>query len=138
MPETFPKRSRDKVWKVKAAPKDANPPVRPSQDKIGEGNEETDKFIRSMEDEGMKEDDEREVEASRCQPCEEKVEEGSGGEEAKSQEKLKKVKVVKGPSREEWERHRLTHGQYREWCKACVQGRAVGRTHHEQLDREEG
>ena len=54
MPETFPKRSRDKVWKVKAAPKDANPPARPSQDKLGEGNEETDKFIRSMEDEGMR------------------------------------------------------------------------------------
>ncbi len=42
------------------------------------------------------------------------------------------VPKVKSPTKEEIERHMITHMPYRSWCKACVAGRGRSRYHREQ------
>ena len=51
----------------------------------------------------------------------------------------RKVKIlpdISPPTKAEYDEHQILHGEYRDWCEACVAGRAQGRTHREQLDRE--
>ena len=57
------------------------------------------------------------------QPGEE--EEEGRDEEEEECEKERKMKVapnVRGPTPKEWEDHQVTHGEYRDWCEACVAG----------------
>ena len=57
-------------------------------------------------------------------------EEGEEGREAK------RIPIPSGPSKEEREKHNLTHTPYRSWCPHCV--RARGRsTQHKKGDKEQ-
>ena len=40
------------------------------------------------------------------------------------------------PTREEWERHKLTHVPFRSWCKQCVEGKAVNNPHKKSKDKD--
>ena len=44
----------------------------------------------------------------------------------------------KMPSKEEVERHYLTHLPFRNWCKYCIQGKGKTASHFKQTEREDG
>ena len=57
------------------------------------------------------------------------------GEEA---ELPKTIKVDTRPSREEVDRHNVTHLPYRSWCPHCVRGKAKRRAHKKRMRKERG
>ena len=57
------------------------------------------------------------------------------GEEA---ELPKTIQVDKRPSKEEVERHNVTHLPYRSWCRHCVRGKAKRRAHRKRMRKERG
>jgi hypothetical protein len=69
-------------------------------------------------EEQKKEEDERE---HQCQPCGER--EGEQAREAVM------VKTPTRVSKEEREKHELTHAPFRSWCKFCVMGRGRNNDH---------
>ncbi len=48
----------------------------------------------------------------------------------------KYVRAPTSPSREEFERHMVTHVPFRSWCVHCVRGRAVASPHKKAKDKE--
>ena len=64
-----------------------------------------------------------------CQPC--------GEMEGEQAREAVKVRTPVRVSKEERERHELTHTPFRSWCRHCVMGRGRNQE-HKKVDRDEG
>ena len=82
---------------------------------------------RQAADRVWDEEDMREAEASAVQPS-----------DSHEEVDMKMRRAPKEPTKEERERHELTHLPYRNWCPVCVRGRGRNTPHRQVKSRDEG
>ena len=64
------------------------------------------------------------------------MEDGSGEMQTAEEREVRHVKDPGLPSKEEYERHMVTHTPFRAWCPHCVRGEAVAKPHKMSTDKE--